>query len=556
MTILKTSLFRCTLGAMLLLSASAVFAEALVKQLPTPDTSKLSADVAKSLVAARADFDKAQVDLIGDDLAAAYALMGAEYARANLNDAAAIAFYDASQLAPKDGRWLYLRGVIANAQKLPADARANFQAALALDQVYLPIRFRLADTLANMGDTDGAHKLLLEALPKYPDMPVLLAMLGRVELAQKQYGQAIDHLNQALKLEPQANALYKDLAAAYTGQGNAQLAADAKAKAGAMPPDMADPLVAGMYRSGSQQAASQQSASQPAEGTPLQQARRLLAQHNIPLARAAIEVALKSNGNDVEALQFAAQLDAMLSKRDLAQDEAAHALKLKPDSADANLAQGMVYEIAGDEANASVFYQRAAHADPKLADAQLLLGNAQMRSAHYAEAAEHYRQLAAIAPDNIEATGRLVAAQVAAGRCGDALAHVNNLLVKRAQDGNLMQIFVRLASTCAAAKTDERNMALDYARALYKQRPDASDSAALALAYAAQGKFDEAQQSQAQAIYEAVRAGNTPLAQMYRSTMRQFAAKQAPDRPWPAEHPYFKPERLAPTPVAAPSAAK
>ncbi len=546
MTILRTSLFRCTVCMMLLLSAPVVFADALVKPLPTPDTSKLSPEVAKNLVAARAEFDKAQVGLVGDGLAAAYALIGAEYARANLNDVAAVAFYDASQLAPKDGRWLYLRGVIANAQKRPADARANFQAALALDQVYLPIRFRLADTLANMGDTDGAHKLLLEALPQYPAMPALLAMLGRIELAQKQYGQAIDHLNQALKLEPQANALYKDLADAYIGQGNAQLAADAKAKAGAVSPDMADPLVAGMYRS-----VAQQSASQQVEGTPLQQARQLLAQHSVPLARAALEVTLQSNGNDVEALQLAAQLDALLGKRSLAQDEAVHALKLKPDSADANLSQGMVYEIAGDEGNAYTFYQRAAHADPKLADAQLLLGNAQMRSARYAEAVEHYRQLATIAPDNIEATGRLVAAQVAAGRCGDALTHVNDLLVKRAQDGNLMQIFVRLASTCAVAKPTERSMALDYARALYKQRPDASDSAALALALAAQGKFDEAQEPQAQAIYEAVRAGNTPQAQMYRSTMRQFAAKQLPDRPWPAEHPYFKPERLMPAPAAA-----
>jgi Flp pilus assembly protein TadD len=216
----------------------------------------------------------------------------------------------------------------------------------------------------------------------------------------------------------------------------------------------------------------------------------------------------------------------------------------------------MVYEFAGDEANAYTFYQRAAHADPKLADAQLLLGNAQMRSSHYAEATEHYRQLAALAPDNIEAMGRLVASQVAAGRCGDALAQVNGLLAKRAQDGNLMQIFVRLASTCAAAKPAERNMALDYARALYKQRPDAGDSAALALAFAAQGKFDEAQKSQAAAIYEAVRAGNTPLAQMYRATMRQFAANQVPDRPWPADHPYFKPPRLQVAAAAAPPAAK
>ena len=94
-------------------------------------------------------------------------------------------------------------------------------------------------------------------------------------------------------------------------------------------------------------------------------------------------------------------------------------------------------------------------------------------------------------------------------------------------------------------------MALDYALALYKQRPNAADSAALALAEAAQGKFDDAAKYQAEAIYQAVRSGNKTLAEMYRTTMRQFSAKQVPDRPWPAEHPFFKPPRMEPLELSA-----
>ena len=95
-------------------------------------------------------------------------------------------------------------------------------------------------------------------------------------------------------------------------------------------------------------------------------------------------------------------------------------------------------------------------------------------------------------------------------------------------------------------------MARDYALALYKELPNAGDSAALALAEAANGKFDEAQKFQAEAIYQAVRVGNKTLADMYRGTMKQFDAKQVPDRPWPAEHAYFKPPRLEPVPSAPP----
>jgi len=512
-----------------------VAAEALVKPLPTPDESKLSPEAKKELDEARAAFDKVKIDLVGDDLAAAYALAGAAYARAGFNDVAATAFYDAAQLAPKDSRWMYLRGVIARELKQVADARADFEAAFALDQVYLPIRLRLADTLETQGDLDGAHKLLEGGTEKFKDQSALFAMLGRLEIKQKRYDAAIQHLNEALKLEPSATAINADLAAAYTGKGDTAAAQAAQAKVGQGQPSLADPLVAGIYQHG------------PAlHGTPLEQAKQLVAAGQLGPAREKTDEALKANPDDVDALALAARLDALLGKKAQAQDEIGRALKLKPDSAAANLSQGVVYEFAGDDGAAYAAYQKSAKLDPKVADVQLLLGHAEMRRGRPAEALEHYRQLAALTGESAELTARIVAAQVATGHCGDALAHVNDLLTKRSQDGDLMQIFVRLASTCASAKPQERSMALDYGSALYKQRPNVGTISALALAEAANGKFDDAQKFEAEAIYAAVRAGLKDLADGYRATMKQFDAKQVPDRPWPPEHPYFKPVRLTP----------
>lgn len=520
----------CALFCLLPLCAGA---EALLKPLPAPDTSRLAPEVAKQVAAQRAEFDKAKVALVGDDLAAAYAQIGAVYARASLFDAAAVAFYDATQLAPKDSRWLYLRGVIARQQKLNAEARADFEAALALDPVYLPIRLRLADALSEGGDLEGARKLLDSAPAQVKEQAALLAMQARLELKQRRAADAVEHFQRALAREPQANGLYADLADAYVALGNSAQANEARAKAGNVQPTLADPLVAGIYQHAPE-----------LSGTPLEQARQLMTRGEIGAAYAKVQDVLKANADDVEALALAARIDALVGRHDTAQGEASHALKVKPDSAAANLTQGMVYEFAGDDANAFTWYQRAARLDARVTDTQLLLGNVEMRRAHFAEAAEHYRQLAALADESVEVTGRLVAAQVAGGHCADALTHVNQLLAKRPKDGELMQVFVRLASTCAAAPAQQRSMALDYAQALYKQRPNAGDSAALALAYAAQGKFDEAQKYQAEAIYEATRAGNKPFADQYRASMAQFVAKQQPDSPWPAEHEFVKPRRL------------
>lgn len=533
------------MAALLLFCAPGAFADALVRTFPKPDTSKLEPAAAKQLAQARDAFEKNRVNLVGDQLAAAYAEIGAVYARFGINDVAAIAMYDASQLAPKNAAYLYLRGVIASSQKRETDARANFQGALALDDAYLPIRYRLADTMIGLGDLDGAHKLLAAALPKHNDQAVLLAMLGRLEIKQKRYSQALVHLQQALKLEPEANALYKDLAAVYSAQGDADKAKAAQAKIGSTAPELADPLVARMYSRGP-----------TLHGSALEQAQQLVGMHRFWQARAKVAEAVLANGKDVQALALSARLDALLGRNEAAQKTAAIALKLNPGDASANLSQGMVHEFAGDDTQAMAFYQRAVQSDPAQADARLLLGNALMRRGKYAQAAEQYGKLVAIAPANADATAHLTAALVAQGRCGDALKQVNAQLAKRTHDGDLMQIFVRLASTCKAASKDERSMALDYAHALYKQRPDADDSTALALAQAANGKFDDAQNSQAEAIYEAVRRGDVQRAKMYRETMRQFVAKQVPQKPWPDDDSLFKPPLLSPLPGTKPQGAQ
>lgn len=534
-------LFCCALCAISTTAAVAAD-DALVHALPVPDTGKLAPDIASQLTRSRAEFDKTRVGLVGPDLALAYATIAAVYFRAGLNDVAAVGFYDASQLAPKDARWLYLRGVVARVQKRNAEARADFEAALALDKVYLPIRYRLSDTLIDLGNLDAAHAVLAGALQASDKLASSFAMIGRLEIRQKNYAAAIEHLQQALKLEPQANALYKDLAEAYAGQGDAAQAKAAQAKAGPVPPNLADPLVAGILGASALPAT-------PLHGTPLEQARQLLARRDFGAARDKTVAALNANPNDVEALALQARLDGLMGNRAFAQDEAAQALKLNPDSASANLSQGMVHEFAGAAAKALPFYQRAVRADADQPDARLLLGNAFMRQGDYAQAAEQYRQLARILDGAASAEARLAAAQAMAGQCRDAMNEVNQRLIKRAQDGDLMQVFVRLASTCPVATADERSMALDYARAMYRQRPDAADTTALALAQAANGKFDDAQKSQAQAIYEAVRMGDDARAAMYRKAMQDFVAKKAPAQPWPAEHAYIKPpllETLAP----------
>lgn len=517
-------------------------ADSLIQPVPVPDTSKLGAETTKNIADGRAAIDKARVNLVGPPLAQAYADIGALYARYGLDEAAAVAFYDATQINPDDARWFYLRGVLARKLKRNEDARANFQAALDRDQIYLPIRYRLADTLVELNDTAGARKLLEDTAREHADQPVVFTMLGQLALKQKRYGDAVDAFNKALKLDPQADGLYAYLADAYTAQGNVKAADDARLKMGKGTPALDDPIVAGML-----------AAPQTAPGGTIAEAQTLLQQGNVQGARDTLAEVLKKNPNDVDALALAARMEATYDNQAVARVYADQALQVKSDSAVAHMASGIVAEYGGDDAKAYDEYREAQRLDRKLPDSWLLLGNAEMRRARYAQATEQYRGLISLQPDSASAYAHLVASLVAQGKCDGALRAINGVLERRKNDGDLMEIFVRLASTCPAVDAKTRDVALDYGQALYKQQPDAAHSAALALALAAHGKFKEAQEYQAQAIFEATRLRNPEAAALLKGTMQQFVKQQVPDRPWPAEHPYFKAPLLA---AARPAAAR
>lgn len=543
---MNRNLLFASLLAMLSLAPSPARADSTLQPVPVPDTSKLAPEMMKALAEDRAEFDKVKANLVGPPLAQAYADLGAIYARSGFDEAAAIAFYDATQVVPSDGRWFYLRGVIARKLKRDDDARTNFQAALDRDKVYMPIRYRLADTLIDLGDLAGARNVLEETASAYPTQAVAFSMLGRLALRQKRYADAVIALNSALKLDPKANELYMHLAEAYEGQGNAAAAADARAKAGNVTPTLDDPLAVSI---------SPRDATAAGEAT-LEQAQALAHQGRIAAARAKLAQILEKHPDDADALALSARINAATGNVAVARLEIDQALAARSGSGNATVkfTSGLVAEYAGDERTATDEYRQAQRLDGKLPDTWLMLGNAEMRHARYAEAAEQYRGLVKLLPGTAEAYAHLAAALVAQGRCGDALKEINQALAKRTNDGDVMQLFVRTASTCKDATPQERDIALDYGGVLYKQLPDAANSTAYALALAAHGKFKEAQEYQAEAIFEATRAGDAQGAAQYRATMQQFVKQQMPDRPWAADNAYFKAPMLkAPPPAPAPA---
>lgn len=533
--------------------------DALLKPVPMPDLSKLPAQKQDTLRKEREEFDKVRATLAGDPLAEAYALLATVYARHDLYAAASVAIEDAVLLAPKDGRWRYLQGIISLGDKNPIGAKSSFENAFALDQNYLPIRTAAANQRIASGDLDGARKMLTEYTAQKQDQAVPYAMLGDIALRQKRYPEAIEHFNQALKLAPDANKLYAQLADAYAGAGNAKAAAEARAKAGDNPPSLYDPLGSGLFGRGAQQAQAPQTP--PKSTDPKTQAMNdaltQLGQRQYAAARASLDKALKLTPNDAAILAFYGRVEALSGNIPAAESRVAAAIAADNKNAVAHFSQGAVREMAGDDTGAQRGYEEAIRLDPKLLGARVSFGNLLMRGGRYEAAIAQYRAAAEVSPASGESWARLVAAEVSAGRCAAGLKDVNGALAKNANDGYLLQLFARLASTCPAASADEKRMALDYAGKVYKSSESPQVGEAYALALAANGKWQDAAATQQGVMFVVLRGGGKSELAGYRETLQLLQAKKLPDRPWPASADIYRPARLepdrAPPPAAAPA---
>lgn len=552
---------RIALGCAFALLSAAALAQSVIRPVPIPDMSKLPKAESDQLVETRAVFDRTKPNLVGAPLAEAYALLASSYTQAGLYDVADIALGNAMVVVPDDARWIYLRGLLARMRGQQPQARQYFEEALRLDRKYLPMRVAVIESRLAAGDVEAAAQAANQAGVEGRDSGMIASLRARVAMSQQRYGEALSAINDALRLEPAANQLYALQADIYSAQGNAAAAATARAKAGNKPVRMLDTLGAGFLGANAIDLAAEAPAAAPAaadKDDPINQARFLIAVQQFAAARAPLEQALKREPNNAGLLSLSARIEAMLGAQATAKARASEAVRLSPNDAAALVSRGVVAETGGDEAAAQADYEKAIALDTKLVEARLLLGNRLMRQNRYAPAAEQYRQLIALQPQQADHYARLAAAEVAEGRCLDALKDVEpGLKTVQEQRGFVMQVYVRLVATCRGATPEQGKIASDYAKQLYRTRNNPSVIEAVALINAAAGGFTVAEEMQGSAMFAAVRDGGTEAAAPFQEFYKRFQAKQMPDRPWPSNDGFFKPARLQPLPperVAAPAA--
>lgn len=519
-----------------------------VAAVPTPDLSKLPADRAAELRSQRESFEKSKSVLIGDPLAETYALLGAAYARNGFPDAADVALADAVAIAPKNGRWLYMRGVLAATRNQNDAARKDFEQAFTLDQSYLPIRMAVASSRMASNDLDGARKLLEPFATRQQVVPI--AVLGDIAMKQKRYPDAVTLFKRAVALAPEATRLNAQLADAYTAVGDTKSAAEARAKAGNVAPSLYDP-VGQRVLGGNASAATAKTTASPKDQA-IDEALAQIETRQYDAARKSLDAALQKSPNDSMLLTLYGRLEAMTGHLPAARTRLDAALRADPKNGMALVWQGFADEIGNDDAAAEKAYKHAIDVVPAFDNTRIALATLYLRNKRYDEAIAQYQALLKINPKDGEAWTRLVAANAIAGRCADSLKSLNDALRGAPNEGFLLQLFVRTASTCPAASAQEKRMALDYGLKLYRATNVPPISEAYALALAANGKWDDAVKTQEGVMFMALRNGGKETLAPYKEFLELFRAHKVPPLPWSSQAALFNPQR--PQADTAPSA--
>jgi len=514
-----------------------------LKLVPHPDLAQLDPEVSRRLQPAVDFFRDQRMNMEGVSLGLAYGRMGVNYLANGQQAAAGACFHNAMALDTTNPRWPYLLGIHYEQTGDPKAAEASFRQALDLAFSFTPALIHLSQMRLLLNNAEEAETGFFIAVRRNPDDPAALAGLGQALFLQGKYAEALDELQKALAIDPEANAIHGQLAAVYRAMGENSKAASEEAKAGDRKPRIDDPLMA-FVRSHTGDFDRYMAAAAQAR------------EHNSPdAAIQGYELAASIQPGNIGALMNLGEMNAAMGRLDPAMIAFSRVLAIEPGNARANYFTGMLFEQTGYDTEAEVAYRKALETEPQLVEPRLLLANILMRRKAFTEAGENYGQIAHVLPKNAEVVYLLGLAWLASGDCQWAHPVLARGMSLSPGDAQMVVAATRAISICDDTSDEQKIQALETATGLYLKNPSMLNAETLAMASAANGKFTAAVDFQAQAIFEALKTGNDADLAWMKANMGLYQEGKTAQQAWSPDADVFKPRRVQGPPSAVTPAA-
>jgi tetratricopeptide (TPR) repeat protein len=466
--------------------------------------------------------------------AGAFAEMGSIYLAYGFYPTASDCFQNAGILEPDEFRWPYLQArTMQNAGKSAEAAAAVARSLKRMDTTVAVNPLARLAALSLLGESAirlnkplDARKAFEAALQVNPNAPFALVKLGQLASRSGDSEQAIAHFQRALTLLPNRADVRYLLAAEYQRRGEAAKAAlntpasDANRKD--EPLAYADPIYASVM------SLNQSSAWQNSLGVQSSRVGRWR------VAMAHFKRAVEANPDSPEVRANYGRALLILGDVPEAQTQLEEAFRLDPQSEQirSNLCSAWA---------ASPNTQGKALADAlawsRLQNHNLMalnnLADVYMRLGRYQDALRVFAESGRLAPAEIWPRLGQARTQGALGRYSDARQTLEEALQIFPSDPDLRLNAARFLVACPDMRVRDQQRGLELSRELVESHYSVVRAETLALALAANGRWDEAMKIQRQAVADCGEDGDPRLRERLRHVLQSIQAHKAWREQWP-----------------------
>ena len=482
-----------------------------------PDLSKLEEGVREQITAEQdAVVASAKNPATSDPtLSEAYGKLGQLYHAYSLTSAARDSYLNASRLAPKDFRWVYLAGKLDQQEGRFDEAIHRYQSALALRPDYIAVPVNLGNIFLELNRLEDAAAAFASAREIDKNNPAALYGQGQVAISLRNYTAAVDYFERTLAQVPGANRVHYSLAMAYRGLGNAEKVKTHLAQQGTVGVRVLDPLFEGLQD--------------------------LITGERVYLSRGKIAFEAKRYADAADQFRKAVAVrpDSVTARINLgaalvqlgdvkgAIEQFEEALRIEPGKANTHYNFAVVLAGQNKHEQAVAHVRSALKAEPNDVNARFLLAQELRKAGNVDEALIEYARVVQADPGNETALLEHVKLLYRKGQFKQAL---DGLEKSHAQYPNRGLTVVLLSYMLAASPQNElRNgaRALDLAQRVYNAVQAPQHGALIAVAYAELGRCDAAADWQRRMIYAAEQHKNADLVIKLRAALKLYENSQA-----------------------------
>ena len=505
-----------------------------IAELPSPSLDGLEQAVAEQL-ATMHEFvvrEISQTETPPERLAEPIGELGRLYLAYELNRPAEQCLRLADRLAPRDFRWPYHLGYLAQQEGRLDEAAELYERSLSIVPSVSPALIRLGQVYAAQNRPAAAEWVLREVLAKDPASAAAEATLGELLLAEGRHAEAVTFLRGALDKSPGADRLYYPLALALRALGQNEAAREALERRGTVGIRPTDPLIDGL--------------SEKALGERVRLLRGRAAYQAGRFEEAAAEFrgALEGKPDSIAALVNLGSTLGRLGDVDGAMASYRKAIELAPGNQTAHLNLGLLLSARGELEQAVSHLESAGKLAPEDGGIRFALAGALRGLGRLEDALIHYRAAAELEPPGEMARFREGQILANLGRYAEARDSLEKALAEQPRSLNLALALARVLARAPDLEVRDGVRALELALQLAGAAPTLRVIETVAMAYAEAGQCGKAAEYQSRALEAALDQDEQELADLLQRMLERY--QQGPPCRYPVESPAADPPQGGP----------